>query len=55
MQTAASRIWTRIAVPISYKDNHYTKSVKCMSVYDTVSMHLPIPFTTGRMWHKVNF
>ena len=24
MQLAASRIWTRIAVSISYDDNHYT-------------------------------
>ena len=24
MQSAASRIWTRVAVSISYNDNHYT-------------------------------
>ena len=24
MQSASSRIWTRIAVSISYEDNHYT-------------------------------
>ena len=25
MQPALSRIWTRVAVSISYDDNHYTK------------------------------
>ena len=24
MQSVSSRIWTRVAVPISYDDNHYT-------------------------------
>ena len=24
MQSASSRIWTRVAVSISYDDNHYT-------------------------------
>ena len=24
MQSISSRIWTRVAVPISYNDNHYT-------------------------------
>ena len=24
MQSVSSRIWTRVAVSISYKDNHYT-------------------------------
>ena len=26
MQSASSRIWTRVAVSISYDDNHYTVS-----------------------------
>ena len=26
MQSASSRIWTRVAVAISYDDNHYTTS-----------------------------
>ena len=25
MQSVSSRIWTRVAVSISYDDNHYTK------------------------------
>ena len=26
MQSVSSRIWTRVAVSISFDDNHYTKS-----------------------------
>ena len=30
MQSASSRIWTRVAVSISYEDNHYaTDTSKC--------------------------
>ena len=39
MQTALSRIWTQVAVSISYDDNYYTKSIL-------------IIFS---LWHKVNF
>ena len=28
MQTASSRIWTRVVDSISYDDNRYTKSLK---------------------------
>ena len=28
MQSVLSRIWTRVAVSISYDDNHYTTSTK---------------------------
>ena len=27
MQSVSSRIWTRVAVPISYDDNNYTKDI----------------------------
>ena len=27
MQSASSRIWTRVAVSISYDDNHYTRGM----------------------------
>ena len=27
MQSASSRIWTRVAVSISYSDNHYTTGI----------------------------
>ena len=27
MQSVSSRIWTRVAVSISYGDNHYTTSI----------------------------
>ena len=29
MQSASSRIWTRVAVSISYDDNHYTTILGC--------------------------
>ena len=28
MQSATSRIWTRVTVSISYDDNHYTTGMK---------------------------
>ena len=28
MQSVSSRIWTRVAVSISYDDNHYTMGTK---------------------------
>ena len=33
MQLAWSRIWTRVAVSISYDDNHYTTSTSFISRY----------------------
>ena len=32
MQSVSSRIWTRVAVSISYNDNHYS-SVNSLSAY----------------------
>ena len=31
MQSVSSRIWTRVAVSISYDDNHYTMSSSCIT------------------------
>ena len=43
MQSASSRIWTRIAVSISYDDNHYTTGTsRCRSrsiIITTVRLH----------------
>ena len=34
MQSVSSRIWTRVAVSISYDDNHYTTGTsKCEHIY----------------------
>ena len=35
MQSASSRIWTRVAVSISYDDNHYTTDT---SIYDNIAL-----------------
>ena len=32
MQSVSSRIWTRVAVSISYDDNHYTTGTSYISV-----------------------
>ena len=36
MQSVSSRIWTRVAVYISYDDNHYTTgtSLKCHNILE---------------------
>ena len=39
MQSVSSRIWTRVAVSISYDDNHYT-------------MGTSIHYTTGRLFYS---
>ena len=31
MQSVSSKIWTRVAVSISYDDNHYTTGIKSYS------------------------
>ena len=33
MQSVLSRIWTRVAVSISYDDNHYTSGTSCIGWY----------------------
>ena len=33
MHSTSSKIWTRIAVPISYDDNHYTIGMKLIYIY----------------------
>ena len=43
MQSASSRIWTRIVVYISYDDNHYTMGTAvCMSVCLFLSLSLSL-------------
>ena len=32
MQSAPSRIWTRVAVSISYDDNYYTTGISMLGV-----------------------
>ena len=36
MQSVSSRIWTRVAVSISYDDNHYTTGTYDAKVYPVV-------------------
>ena len=43
MQSAWSRIWTRVALSISNDDNHYTTDTSFF------------PLRLSRIWHKVNF
>ena len=36
MQSASSRIWTHVAVSISYNDNHYTTGTSCQGFIMTM-------------------
>ena len=38
MQSISSRIWTRVAVSISYDDNHYTTDTSLFSLYTRVTI-----------------
>ena len=49
MQLVSSRIWTRVAISISYDDNHLPQAPTLTS-YASVSIY---QLHTGRMWHKV--
>ena len=40
MQSVLSRIWTRVAVSISYDDNHYTTGTSIPSIYDLLEQPL---------------
>ena len=42
MQTVSSRIWTRVAVFISYDDNHYTTGISSSGVGVTTDLVLLI-------------
>ena len=47
MQSVSSRIWTRVAVSISYDDNHYTtgtstKHLTTLSLSLSFSLHLSL-------------
>ena len=35
MQSVSSKIWTRVAVSISYDDNHYTTGTSLGRVYES--------------------
>ena len=38
MQSVSSRVWTRVAVSISYDDNHYTTVInQNIDIFDNIS------------------
>ena len=43
MQSVLSRIWTRVAMSISYDDNHYTKGTSINADY-TIKINIYIFF-----------
>ena len=51
MQSVLSRIWTRVAVSISYDDSHYTTGNECPG-YDTKLFdgEDPVMLEFWRMW-----
>ena len=44
MQSVSSRIWTRVAVSISYDNNHYT-------IYFLIDTHLIYSFTDSSVYY----
>ena len=40
MQSASSRIWTRVAVSISYDDNHYTTGTSFKNVINEMCLEI---------------
>ena len=36
MQSAPSRVWTRVAMSISYDDNHYTTGTSLINYYKEI-------------------
>ena len=41
MQSDSSRIWTRVAVSISYNDNHYTTGSNILQSNNRSAIYLP--------------
>ena len=39
MQSVLSSIWTRVAVSISYDDNHYITGTSTTNVYGPIQIH----------------
>ena len=44
MQSVSSRIWTRVAVYISYDDNHYTTGTSYLMLLIIICLHTVIWF-----------
>ena len=42
MLSVSSRIWTRVAVSISYDDNHYTMGTSKKNINDGLNMGLSL-------------
>ena len=46
MQSVSSRIWTRVAVSISYNDNYYIMGTSLKFLYDQLFLRLELPSIT---------
>ena len=55
MQSASSRIWTRVAVSISYDDNHYTTNMRtqCGSDYPSTTQMVSHMIVSRWLVHSV--
>ena len=40
MQSVSSRIWTRVAMSISYDDNYYTMGTSKLTYHDVTVQHI---------------
>ena len=52
MQSVSSGIWTRVAVSISYDDNHYTTGTSRIYFILFIWVHQLIFFTNHKLIHK---
>ena len=50
MQPVASRIWTRVAVSISYDDNHYTTGISKSNAYNGFSSDISFIIQGRNSW-----
>ena len=49
MQSVSSKIWTCVAMSISYDDNDYTTGTSIFFFF------FAQPLRSGKIWHKGNF
>ena len=55
MQSASSRFWTRVAVSISYDDNHYITGTSIYGISIIVGYFMANPFYTYKQFYFKQF
>ena len=55
MQSVSSKIWTRVAVFISYDDNNYTTGTSSVMVIDVGNEHLDSGLNSGQNFFHITW